>query len=187
MNTDERKEMLRLVELEYERTTKFIEGSVGITTSIRGWAITVWAALIGVSFTQRLWPLALLAAITILAFAVVDAYQSSLYEQALFRARSLERITAKHFNALARGGDNPRFVAEADAALASNKYGFYANLQAFRWRELFNVRYRIFLLAYGTLALVAVICAVLILVIPAAAVSTPTATPSPTASSSTSP
>ncbi|TMD13589.1 MAG: hypothetical protein E6J00_08050 [Chloroflexi bacterium] len=183
MNGDEQREMLRLVELEYARTTKFIEGSVGITTSVRGWAITVWAALIGVSFTQRLWALALLAAITILSFAVVDAYQSSLYAQALLRARTLERITAKHFDALARGKDNPRFIAEADAALASNKYGFYSNLQAFRWRDLFHLRYRIFLVAYGTLALVAVICALLVLVIPAPTIPTP----SPTASSSAGP
>jgi hypothetical protein len=181
VNTDDQKEMLRLVELEYERTTKFIEGSVGLTTSIRGWAITVWAALIGVAFSQRVWELPFLAVIAIAAFAVVDAYYSSLYKQALLRARALERVTGKHYDALARGKDNPRAMAAAAASLAANSYGFYTNLRALRPRDLVSKAPRVFLAVYSVLAVAAIVSAPLVATLPSSASSsTSTASSSPT-------
>lgn len=183
MNPDDKKEMIRLVELDFDHTTKFIEGSVSTTTSLRGWAITVWAALIGVAFSQRLWVLAALAAIAIAAFAIVDAYYLFFYWQALFRARLLEDVTAKHYDALARGTDNPRTIAGADLALTTNRYGIYRSLRDLRFSHLLTVKPRTFLIVYAILIAVAIISAVLLLALQlstTASSSTPTPGLSPT-------
>jgi hypothetical protein len=170
---DDRKEMLRLVELEYERTTKFIDGSVGTTTSLRGWAITVWAGLIGLAFTTKTPLLAFLAVVAVLAFAVVDAYSSSLYQQTLRRARELERITNDHFDALARGSDNPRVQTAADASLAAHNYGLYANMRAVRFRESILVKPQRFIAIYAVLAAVAIVSGLI------AAAAPPASSPAP--------
>src|SRR5439155_1822871 len=141
--------------LEYERTTKFIEGSVGIATSLRGWAITVWAGLIGLAFTAKTPLLALLALVAVAAFAVVDACYSSLYQQTLRRARELERITNEHFDALARGADSPRALVAADSSLAAHNYGLYTNMRAISFRDSIRGKPQRFIYIYGALAVLA--------------------------------
>lgn len=178
MKADDIKELLRLVELEYERTTKFIEGSVGATTQVRGWAITVWAALVGLAFSTRVSSLALLAVVALIAFVFADAYYSALYQQGLRRAHELERITKQHFDALARGSDNPRVVSAANAALAANRYGLYSNLHSVRVRDLLAARPRVFMWVYGALTIVALLSAVVSF--------NPPSQPSPPASPNTS-
>ncbi len=144
MDRDAQREMLRLVELEYERTSKFIEGTVGTVGTVRGWAVTVWLAALGVAFNQRLWELGLLGTAAILVFALVDGYYSTLYQQAMYRARDLEDITGKHYAELARGDDDPYVEDNAAIALTTHRYGMYSNLRAFRWRDLRRARPRIF-------------------------------------------
>ncbi len=163
MKDADRKEMLQLVEAEYDRTTKFIEGTVGTTTSIRGWAITVWAALLGAAFSTKLPVLAYLGFLAVVAFALVDTYYSSLYVQTLTRARELERITNEHFDALARGEDNPRLRPAADAALAAHSYGLYTNMRVVAWKKP-----QMFFWIYMALALIAIVAGVATVFIPAA-------------------
>lgn len=177
MNDRDRKEMLRLVELEYDRTTKFIDGWVGVTTSLRGWAITVWAGLIGIAFSAKIPALALLAVAAVVAFALVDAYYSSLYQQTLRRARELERITNQHFDALARGGDNARLGAAADSALAAHSYGLYTNMRAASVRSALQNPQRFFWI-YAALAALAIVATV-------AAAAAPSVTSGPALPSST--
>lgn len=185
MNDDERREMLRLVELEYDRTTKFIEGAVGTTTSLRGWAITVWAGLIGVALSAKLPSLTVLAVLAVIAFAFVDFYYTSLYQQTLRRARQLERITNEHFDVLARGADNARLKPEADAALAAHSYGLYTNMRAVGRRELLDSlrRPQMFFWIYVSLAATALLIGLLAQTFPTASSSTPSAVPTPTATS----
>jgi hypothetical protein len=173
--------MLDLVKQEYDRTTKFIEGMVGISTSVRGWAVTVWGGLMTIAFTQKLPALALIAILGVIAFGVIDAYHTALYRQALSRARRLERITAKYYEALARGRDQPKAWSRASASLAANRFGFYSNLRAFRPLDLLGAAPRVFTVMYALLALAALAGA---LAIPTLSATAPPAAPSPSPSPS---
>lgn len=137
-------ELLRLVEVEYDRTSKFIEGTVGIVTTVRGWAVTVWLALLGAALSEKLWEISVLAAVAPLVFMLVDAYHGSLYNQALLHAKDLERITGRHYAALSRGAAHSYAELNAQVALASHKYGLYSNLREFRWSDLLRSRPRVF-------------------------------------------
>src|SRR5437868_1929488 len=66
-------ELKRLIELEYERTSKFIDGVIATTATIRGWAVTIWLAVVGVAFDRSVWELGVLAAIVAAVFMVIDA------------------------------------------------------------------------------------------------------------------
>ena len=50
MTDAERKELIRLLELDYENTSKIVEGVLGTTSTIRGWGISLVSALIGFAF-----------------------------------------------------------------------------------------------------------------------------------------
>lgn len=153
---DERqKELLRLVELDYARTSKFIEGLVATGATLRGWAITIWLAVLGVAFDRNTWELAALAAIVILVFAVVDGYHAWLYREAFEHARSLERISSSYYKSLGRGADDPDAKLDLREELEAHRFGLYANLRRFAPRTLLHARPAVFFwFLYPFLALV---------------------------------
>src|SRR5712691_1453382 len=166
-STSERSELQRLVELEYDRTSKFIEGVASQGSTVRGWAVTVWVALFGVAFSQRLWPAALLALAAIVVFVLLDAYLTALYEQALSRARQLERIVGLQYSFLARGADDPSLEEQAFVALAAHKYGLYSGLRTVHFQDLMKMRKNMFLrIVYPTMGLLAIASSVVVNLLP---------------------
>jgi hypothetical protein len=75
------REMIRLVELDYERTAAFSDGLVQREAAVRGLAVTIWVATLGFAFDRSSWPLAVLAATASIAFALLDAYYSAVFVQ----------------------------------------------------------------------------------------------------------
>lgn len=141
---DRQKELIRLVELDYERTTRFVQSLVTTGTTLRGWAITLWVGAIGVSFTTHQGVLSLLAAAVIAVFGLVDAYHSWLYEQAMRHARRVERVSALYFASLSRGDDDPDLQEDAQTAIEGHQFGLYTTFRRFHWRDLWFVRPRPF-------------------------------------------
>ncbi len=165
MDDSSRREMLRLVELDYERTSKFIEGIVGTGATIRGWAITIWVALLGAAVDRKLWELAALGAVVILVFGLVDGYHASLYRAALDHAMRLERITRDYYAMIGRGTDDPDAELDLRAELESHRFGYYSNLRRFELRDLRNARPWVFFkFLYPFLAAVGAVSALLIAV-----------------------
>ena len=76
MNATEKHELVRLLELDYEKTTKLIEGFVSSGFTIRGWGVALMSALIGLSVQSHLWPVAAFAAILTILLALIDGYHS---------------------------------------------------------------------------------------------------------------
>jgi hypothetical protein len=156
-------EAIRLVEVDYERTAKFIESVIGISAAVRGLAITVWLGLVGFAFDRHLWELAAAGLIAIGIFAVVDAYHGWLYDEALFHAQSLELISSAYYKTLMRGPSDTDAVDDFRARLESHSFGLYLNLRKFGFRDLRYARPRIvFRTLYPGLAVISVIAAVLI-------------------------
>jgi len=108
MDDNTRKEIVRELELDYEKTTKAIESVVSSSFTIRGWGMTLIAALIGLSFQNKLWPLSALAVVVILLLALVDGYHSWLYAKVLQHANNIETILRYYYAFLARGDVDPQ-------------------------------------------------------------------------------
>ena len=162
--TDSEKERIRLVELDYEKTNEFVKGVVATGAALRGSAITVWLALIGFGFQQRLVSLAVLAALVVVVFALVDGYHGWLYAEAAKHLRAVERVTSTYYNALSRGEDDEDAVRDFRQELRFHRFGLFSNLRAtINWDFLRDARPKIvYRLVYPLLLTLAVVAAVAI-------------------------
>jgi hypothetical protein len=137
---DPRAELVRLLELDYERTNKFIEGVLATSVTIRGWAITISLALVGVGFDRHLWEAGLLAIFVLTTFAMLDAYHSWLYSQALTHSRSIERTLSLYYTSLGRGRIDEAAVEDFEVALEAHAFGLTSNLARFNFRSALRIR-----------------------------------------------
>jgi hypothetical protein len=157
------KELKRLVELEYDRTAKFVDGLISTQATVRGWAVTIWLAVLGVGFDRSVWELSALAAIVAVVFMIIDAYHAWLYGEALTLANELERIQGAAYDAVGRRATDPDADKDLRTRLESHRFGLYRNLKRFRPRDLLYARPRVFFyFFYPLLALVGVGAAVYI-------------------------
>ncbi len=157
---DTQKEMVRLVELDYERTAQFINGIISTTATIRGWAVTIWLAIIGVAVDRGQGLLALVAAVVVFAFLLIDGYHAWLYREALIHATALERLSGRYYDSLGRGLDDEDIELDLRVALESHRFGMYRNLKQFRLNDLRFVRPAIFFqVFYPMLVVLAVVVA----------------------------
>ena len=155
------KELVRLLELDYERTASFITGVVGTSTSLRGWAVTIWLAVTGLAFDRGEPALAGLAAIVALAFFLVDGYHAWLYGQALAHAIKVERISALYYGALGGGLDDDDAQLDLQVGLESHRFGVYRDFRHFSIGALRYVRPQVvFRVFYPLLAVVALASAI---------------------------
>jgi hypothetical protein len=163
--TGRTKELVRVVELDYERTAKFAEGVIGTAAAIRGLLVTAWVAVITLAFTTGHWTLAGASFAVVVVFGLLDAYHSWLYNQALGHAVDLEELSRKYYRALAKGGTDPHAEADFQVSLQDERLGIYRNLHSFKWKDLPEVRPKIFFqVLYPALLVVSVIAAVLLAV-----------------------
>jgi hypothetical protein len=163
VDEETRKELIRLLELDYDRATSIINGITGISGTIRGLAITVWVAAVGFASQQRSWPLGLLAAALVVVFAVVDGYHAWIYAEALRHAQEIESVELAYYVALTRGVDDPGMREESDLRLQTFEIGTYGRLRVFKWRDIWYVQPRIlFVMLYPAMAAAAIVEAILI-------------------------
>ena len=144
MNDADRKELLRLLELDYTRTASVLDGIVNSSTTIRGVSITVVLAVLGVAYTARLWELAALGVGVAVIFAVVDGYHIWLASEAREHAQQVERVTAAHYNGVARGDTDQDARIDGEAALQGHTFGVYSTMRRFRLRDVWNARPTVF-------------------------------------------
>jgi hypothetical protein len=167
MTTEEEryKELVRLLEEDAERTSKFVESIVGTGFTIRGWAITVSLAIVGIAFDRDLWELAILGLVIVLLFAFMDGYHTWLYTQALKHGRAIDHILGLHYATLTRGVDDPSVKEEFQVEVEVHKFGLSSNLERFRWASLRRVRPRFIMgVMYIILGFVAIVAAIAIAV-----------------------
>jgi hypothetical protein len=157
------KELVRIVELDYDRTSKFIEGVIGTSAAIRGLLVTAWLAVITLAFNTSRWTLAVVSFAVVVIFGLIDAYHSWLYDQALRHAIDLESVSGGYYGALARGGDDPDAEDDLQAHLQAHRFGVYRNLRRFRMRDLRFARPKIFFQVLYPALLVASVSAAVIL------------------------
>jgi hypothetical protein len=173
VNEAERAELFKQITDDQDRTAKFIDGNTTSVIAIRGWAITIWLAVLGVAFSSKLWELAALDVVVIFVFAVIDGYHSSLYTEVLLHAKKLEWITYLHYVVLTTGSMDPDAQSDLDKALAVLKIGVYSNLRRFKPRDIWYAEPTVFIrYMYPFLAAAALASAILI----AASSAAPTAT-----------
>ena len=142
MNEAERKEMLRLVELDYQRTSDLIERLTGIGTALRGGAITAWVAIIAFAVSGK--PVyGLLASVVAATIWITDGYNAFLYDSAADHARIVERISALYYGALARSADDVDAFDDVDVALAGLRFGLYTNLGRHHLRDIWFANPRV--------------------------------------------
>jgi len=165
MTADEkRKELVRELELDYEKTTKTIDSIVGSSFTVRGWGITLSSALIGFAFQNKLWPLSLLAVVVILLIAFIDGYHSWLYAKVLQHANEIELILRAYYDFLARGDTDPDLKRDLEVKIELHRFGRYTDIdKKFSVGDLRDARPRLVLVAlYGTLVACAIASGILI-------------------------
>lgn len=164
MTDAERSELVRVLELDYEKTTKVIESVVGSSFTIRGWGIALISALIGLTFQTKLWELAGLGMVVTLLIAFVDCYHSWLYAKILRHATDVEHVLGLYYAALARGEDDPDASRDFEVAALAHRFGRFAEIQRFRLRALRDVRPRVIVLVlYLTLLICTIASGALVL------------------------
>jgi hypothetical protein len=143
--TDEerRAELIRLLERDYDQTGEFIRSVVGTTSTTRGWAVTAWLAVLGFAIQQSEAALALLGSFILIPFALLDAYHSWLYGQALRHARSIEDLSAAYYRAVESGEDDEELWPDLDADLAAHRFGLYSQFRRFHLPEIKAARPRL--------------------------------------------
>jgi hypothetical protein len=157
------KELIRVIELDYDRTSKFIEDVLGTSATIRGLLVTAWVAVLTFAFDVSKWSLAAVSFAIVVVFGVLDAYHSWLYTEALGHAADLEEVSETYYGALALGGDDPDSALDLQVSLQDHHFGIYRSLTRFRIRDLAAVRPQIFFaVLYPALLTVSVICAVVL-------------------------
>lgn len=159
----EYREQIRLVENEYAQSGEFIRGVVGTSATVRGWAVTVWLAVLGIAVDSDSWGLAALAVAVIIGFALIDGYHAWLYVEALSYARRLEQIMAAYYSALFRADDDEAALEDLYEELGGHRYGLYRGFKRFELRELRRARPTVFFqVLYPTLVIVAAAVAALL-------------------------
>jgi hypothetical protein len=161
--TGRTKELVRIVELDYDRTAKFIAGVIGTSTTIRGILLTAWVAVITLAFDTGDWTIAAASFAIVVVLGVLDAYHSWLYNQGLGHAVELEDLSRAYHRALSRGGDDPDADVDFAVKLQDDPYGLYHSLRKFQWKDLGEVRPRIFFqVLYPALLAISIIAATLL-------------------------
>ncbi len=156
-------EMVRLLEWDYDQTSDFIRSVVGSTSIARGWGVTAWLTVLGVGVQQESWLLALLAATAVFPFALLDAYYSWLYGQALRHGRAIEQLISRYYRAVESGDDDPELIADFEVAAAVHRFGLYSHFRRFSIPELKASRPNVvFHWFYPALVLVALVVAAVI-------------------------
>ena len=158
-----RDEMLRLAQLDYERTSNFIDAQVQMSSTIRGWAVTVWVAVVGFSLDRHNSTLALIAAVSVVVLGLVDAYYWALYVQARDHGENLEQITSMYKRFLSRGSDSARAEIEFDAKIVAYSFGLLQSLHPVDPKHLLLAfRRPIYIALYVVLPALAILVAILI-------------------------
>jgi hypothetical protein len=158
------KELNRLVELDYDRAAKFTEGITQREAAIRGLAVTLWTAVLGLAFNKTMWELAGLAALSSAVLMALDAYYSSLFTKVQAHASQLERISGLYYRAQRQNLAGDASV-DLELALTAYRFGHRRNIARTRLGDLLSVWDRmIFRLFYPFLIIAAVVAAVLIAV-----------------------
>ncbi len=165
MTPTDKSELVRLLELDYEKTTKLIEGIVSSSFTIRGWGIALVSALVGLTFQAQLWEIAALAIIITFLIALIDGYHSWLYSRALSNAQNIEKVLGLYYAALARGDDDPQAYREFEVAILAHRFGRFSGIGKFRLKSLRESRPRLVILClYVTLLVCAITSGVFVVV-----------------------
>jgi hypothetical protein len=165
---EELSEQMRLVDADYDRTSKFVDALVAASSASRGWAITLWVALVGFGFDHRVWTLALVAAVAIAVFAVADSYYAALYKKALERAVNLEATTGKYFTYLALGSADTDMLTNLTTSLKTFAFGPLTHITRVGFSDRLKAIPGIFVWTYIILEGLALASAVFINALPAA-------------------
>lgn len=123
-------ERIRLIELDLSITNEFVRGVIGTGTAVRGVAVTVWLALLGVALQQHQAAIAALAFAVSVIFWIVDGYYGWLYKEATIHARVCETILAEYYNAISRAVDDPTVADRFQARLRSEHFGLFRGFRA---------------------------------------------------------
>jgi hypothetical protein len=162
MSHNSQEEILRLIQLDLDRTGSFIAGLMERQAAARGLAVTIWAAVLGFAFDRLAWELGLLAAAAVVVFSFLDGYYTLLYMDAREHSGRLENIVAAYCKSLVRPDDEDT-VEDLQVDLEAYQFGLYRRLTLFRVKDLLKVRKRVmFRVFYPFLAIAAVLACILI-------------------------
>ncbi len=164
MTEESQKELVRVLELDYEKTTKEIDSVVSSSFTIRGWGITLSSALIGLTFQAQRWEIAVLAVVVTLLIAFVDGHHSWLYAKVLQHANNIERVMRYYYAFQARGDVDEQARMDFLGKLLAHRFGRFTEIQkGFKLSNLREARPRyVIVTLYATLLVCATVSGLLV-------------------------
>jgi hypothetical protein len=152
------KELVRLIELDYSRSSAFIDGLVQREAAIRGLTITVWTALLGIALDRQNWAMGGLSVLSTAAFAFLDAHYSTLFMQAQEHVIKLEEVSGLYYRSLAL--DEEYAKEDFDSAVHTSRFGLYRDLRPVNVKALGNTirQRRVFRSLYPPLVFISLAC-----------------------------
>jgi len=163
MTDDTIKELVRVLEVDYEKTTKAIDGIISSSFTIRGWGIALSSALIGLTFQAQHWEIAALAVVVTLLIALADGYHSFLYGRVLLHANKIEEVMRLYFAYLARGDVDEQTKLDFLGKIMAHRFGRFTEIQkGFQFSNLREAQPRLVIVTlYATLMGCAIVSGVL--------------------------
>jgi len=157
-------EQLRVLELDYEKTTKLIEGIVGSSFYHSRMGNYSHLCSAGFTFQARRWEIAALCRYCHHSLAFIDAYHSWLYAGVLRHAQRVEGVLSAYYAYLSRGDDDPAARRAYEVAIQSHQFEDSQKRKRFRLRALWYARPRkIIITLYLTLLLCAIASGVFVI------------------------
>jgi hypothetical protein len=105
----------------------------------------VTLALLSLAFDRHLWEVGALAAVFVLIFAFIDAYDCSLYSQGLDHAQHIEKVLQRYYDSMTVGKDDPEVIDLFETELEAYMFGLISNFVRFRLSSLKQARPRLVL------------------------------------------
>ena len=159
--TDALASQFELIRLDYERTLGLLDVFARTRTTLRGFCLSAYAALIGLGVHERSWAICASAAVLVAGFVMMDAYNGAQYRSALKRANDLERLFQARLRALDRSFD-PYLTRRLRTAIERYQFGPLTHLPRTRVAGLVKAATRSVLLTYAVGFIAAVIAAVVV-------------------------
>jgi hypothetical protein len=152
-------QLVELLKFDYEQTMGVVDGTVRVCSNVRTLAIAVWTGLIAAEVQVSDGKLAIVAAASVVLFAVLDGYHGWLYKQSSARAYGMEGLLGDYYKLLQRRVESHE-VNRLLTKLRQHKYGQLRHFAKHSWGFYFQAKpYAVYWFLYPALLILAVVVA----------------------------
>jgi len=135
--------LIAFVERDYEVSSLAAGSAQTAVVASRSVGFTLLSVLVGLGISRTNGALLLVAAVTSVAIALVDAYYTSRADERDRYLEELEAVLGAFYSFTQRGPNNARELRRLEQRLAALRTGSTSQIKTFKWRDLKYLKPRI--------------------------------------------